>query len=90
VGSGDGREGITVARLPDVPLGSLSDDALGIDLAIWFVDRWDGDPANTAREEHDVLAGAARWRGHAPAGASRRPGAARRRGLVGCGRGGRR
>ncbi len=48
--------GITVAPLPDLPSRSFSDDTLGTDLAIWLVDRWDGEPANTAPEEHDELA----------------------------------
>jgi 8-oxo-dGTP diphosphatase len=48
--------GIIVTGLPDVPMQAVSDDALGIDLSIWFVDDWEGEPENTAPEEHDALA----------------------------------
>ena len=48
--------GITVTGLPDVPNRSVSDDGFGIDLSVWFVDEWEGEPANTAPEEHDDLA----------------------------------
>jgi mutator protein MutT len=54
--------GITVA-VPDVPARTVSDDTLGIDLSIWFVDRWDGEPENVAPDEHDTLSwcDAAAW-----------------------------
>jgi 8-oxo-dGTP diphosphatase len=48
--------GITVTGLPAVPMLAVSDDALGIDLSIWFVDDWEGEPENTAPDEHDALA----------------------------------
>src|SRR5829696_2122252 len=48
--------GIIVTALPDVPDCSVSDDGFGIDLAVWFVDEWHGELANTAPEEHDDLA----------------------------------
>jgi 8-oxo-dGTP pyrophosphatase MutT (NUDIX family) len=48
--------GITVTALPDLPTRAVSDDALGIDMAIWFVDDWVGEPQNVAPEEHDTLA----------------------------------
>jgi 8-oxo-dGTP pyrophosphatase MutT (NUDIX family) len=55
--------GITVTALPDVPARSVSDDEFGIDLSVWVVDEWDGEPVNTAPEEHDDLAwcDAAAW-----------------------------
>ena len=48
--------GIRVARLPDQPSYVLSDDTLDVDLSVWFVDNWQGDPMNSAPEEHDDLA----------------------------------
>jgi 8-oxo-dGTP diphosphatase len=48
--------GIRVEDLPDIPTRVLSDDALNIDLSIWFVDSWRGDPANVAPQEHDGVA----------------------------------
>lgn len=55
--------GITVTALPDLPTRSVADDALGIDLSVWFVDDWEGEPQNVAPEEHDALAwcDAAAW-----------------------------
>jgi 8-oxo-dGTP diphosphatase len=47
--------GIVVGELPDTPTTVLSDDELGVDLSVWFVDRWDGEPTNAAPAEHDAL-----------------------------------
>jgi 8-oxo-dGTP pyrophosphatase MutT (NUDIX family) len=47
--------GITVTGLPDVPARAVSDEGLGVDLSVWFVDDWQGEPVNTAPEEHDAL-----------------------------------
>jgi 8-oxo-dGTP diphosphatase len=41
---------------PPAPTKVFSDDALGVDLSVWFVDRWIGEPVNAAPEEHDALA----------------------------------
>ena len=48
--------GIVVDDLPDVPTHVFTDDALGVDLCIWYVDEWSGTPVNAAPEEHDELA----------------------------------
>jgi 8-oxo-dGTP pyrophosphatase MutT (NUDIX family) len=55
--------GLTVTALPDLPTRAVTDDALGIDLSIWFLEGWDGEPENAAPEEHDALAwcDAAAW-----------------------------
>lgn len=47
---------IEVPDLPDLPARVVRDDDLGIDLAIWFVDAWHGEPRNVAPEEHDDIA----------------------------------
>ncbi len=47
--------GIVVPDLPAEPGTVLSDDGFGVDLAVWFIDRWDGEPENTAPEEHDAI-----------------------------------
>jgi len=52
----DEELGIGVADLPDLPTRVIRDDALDIDLAIWFVDEWRGEPRNIAPEEHDRIA----------------------------------
>jgi 8-oxo-dGTP pyrophosphatase MutT (NUDIX family) len=48
--------GITVTGVPDVPTRVVSDETLGVDLSIWFVDEWEGEPVNAAPEEHDRIA----------------------------------
>jgi 8-oxo-dGTP diphosphatase len=47
--------GITVRDLPDAPTRVFSDDELNVDLSVWFLDEWEGEPTNTAHEEHDEL-----------------------------------
>jgi 8-oxo-dGTP diphosphatase len=46
---------ITVDDLPDLPDHVLGDDELGVDLAIWVVDSWHGEPRNAAPAEHDRI-----------------------------------
>jgi mutator protein MutT len=41
---------------PAAPTRVLSDDALGVDLSVWVLDDWIGEPVNVAPEEHDALA----------------------------------
>ena len=55
--------GIVVPSLPDAPTLVVSDDKLDIDLSIWCIDAWEGEPANTAPDEHDEIAwcSAAEW-----------------------------
>lgn len=48
--------GIGVPSLPDVPTLVVSDDTFDVDLAIWFLDEWEGEPVNAAPEEHDEIA----------------------------------
>lgn len=48
--------GIVVDGLPDVPSRVFSDDELEVDLSVWYVDEWSGEPVNVALEEHDDLA----------------------------------
>jgi len=48
--------GITALELPATPTIVRSDDTLGVDLSVWVVDHWAGEPTNTAPEEHDALA----------------------------------
>ena len=52
----DEELGIGVEDLSDLPTRVLSDDALNVDLSIWFVESWRGHPANVAPQEHDRLA----------------------------------
>ena len=41
----------------------LRDEDLGVELAIWIVDEWRGEPRNTGPDDHDDLAwlGPAEW-----------------------------
>ncbi len=48
--------GIRVRSLPDTPTVVVSDDSFDVDLAIWFIDDWDGEAVNAAPEEHDEIA----------------------------------
>jgi len=55
--------GIIVADLPDQPTTVISDDAFDVDLSIWVLDAWNGEPVNVAPDEHDTIewCGSADW-----------------------------
>lgn len=48
--------GVEARGVTDLPARVFSDDDLGIDLSVWFLDEWDGDPVNVATDEHDAIA----------------------------------
>jgi mutator protein MutT len=50
------REELDISvRVPDVPSRVFSDPEYGVDLCVWFLDDWDGEPVNAAPEEHDTI-----------------------------------
>jgi 8-oxo-dGTP pyrophosphatase MutT (NUDIX family) len=55
--------GIAVRDVPDRPTTVVSDDAFDVDLSIWVLDDWHGEPVNAAPDEHDALewCGPAEW-----------------------------